>query len=59
MTAELEDKQAYESMDKTDFLDNYFFKGDKYTKEGDEFIAKINNYNSGVKAALGKDASNF
>ena len=59
MTAELEDKKAYQSMDKTDFLDDYFFKGDKYTKEGDEFIAKINDYNSGVKAALGEDASKF
>ena len=59
MTANLEDKKAYESMDKTAFLDEYFFKGDKYTKEGQEFIDKINAYNSGVKTALGTDASKF
>ena len=53
MTADLEDKKAYQSMDKTDFLDNLFFKGDKYSKEGDEFLAKINNYKTGIKSALG------
>ena len=59
MTANLEDKKAYESMDKTAFLDEYFFKGDKYTKEGQEFVDKINAYNAGVKAALGTDAAKF
>lgn len=54
MTADLEDKKSYESMDKTDFLDNYFFKGDKYTKEGDAFVNKMNAYKDGLKAALGK-----
>jgi gliding motility-associated protein GldM len=53
MTADVEDKKAYESMDKTDFLDSYFFKGDKYTKEGQEFIDKINSYRTNVNSALG------
>lgn len=53
MTAELEDKKAYQSMDKTDFLDNYFFKGDKFSKEGDEFIAKMNAFRTGINSALG------
>ena len=53
MTAELEDKKAYQSMDKTDFLDNYFFKGDKFSKEGDEFIAKMNAFRTGINSTLG------
>lgn len=37
MTADIEDKDNYEEMDKTDWLDAYFFKGDNYTAEGQEF----------------------
>ncbi len=33
MTADIEDKTDYESMDKTDFLDDYFFKGDNIQKK--------------------------
>ena len=53
MTADVEDKKAYESMDKTDFLDTHFFKGDTYTKEGQEFLGKINGYRENVNAELG------
>lgn len=53
MTADIEDKKAYESMDKTNFLDEYFFKGDGMTNEGKEFVAKINDYKSSVTTALG------
>lgn len=59
MTADIEDKTAYESMDKTDFLDHYFFKGDGYTKEGKEFVDKINAYRSGVTGALGNGYENI
>jgi gliding motility-associated protein GldM len=41
------DKQGnlpYEQMDKGDFFDNLFFKGDKVSKEGTEFLEKIKNY---------------
>lgn len=55
MTAELENKKSYESMDKTDFLDNYFFKGDKYSAQGSEFLDKINNYRNQVIAILGSN----
>lgn len=54
MTADLEDKKSYESMDKTDFLDNYFFKGDQYSDEGKEFVKKMNSYRDGIKGVLGK-----
>ncbi|WP_299059892.1 gliding motility protein GldM [uncultured Polaribacter sp.] len=53
MTADIVDKKDYESMDKTAFLDEYFFKGDKFTKEGNEFLAKINGYRTDVNAVLG------
>ncbi|MBL4604757.1 MAG: gliding motility protein GldM [Flavobacteriaceae bacterium] len=53
MTQDIEDKKAYESMDKTNFLDEHFFKGDGYTKEGKEFVAKINDYRVNVTNALG------
>ncbi|TMM29565.1 gliding motility protein GldM [Polaribacter aestuariivivens] len=55
MTADIEDKKDYEAMDKTDFLDNYFFQGDKNTKEGQEFVDNINNYRETVIKTLGPD----
>ncbi|MCL7753711.1 gliding motility protein GldM [Polaribacter sp. Z022] len=58
MTADIDDKQDYESMDKMEFLDEYFFKGDKYTAEGQEFLDKINGYRTDVTNVLGTD-SNF
>lgn len=56
MTSEIEDKKDYEAMDKTDFLDAYFFKGDGYTKEGQEFLDKINGYRTNVINVLGTDS---
>ena len=58
MTADLEDKKDYESMDKTAFLDEYFFKGDKYTDEGTQFIDKINGYRIALTKTLGEN-NNF
>ena len=55
MTADIEDKTDYESMDKTQFLDEYFFKGDKKTAAGQEFVDKINNYRETVIATLGSE----
>ena len=55
MTANIEDAKAYESMDKTDFLDEYFFKGDGFTAEGQQFIDKINNFKTDVTSALGAE----
>jgi gliding motility-associated protein GldM len=56
MTSDLEDKTAYESMDKTDFLDTYFFKGDGYTEKGQEFLNTINSYKDDVVSTIGKDS---
>ena len=44
MLSEIEDKTDFESMDKTDWLDTYFFKGDGYTPKGKEFLDNINGY---------------
>ena len=56
MTADIEDKKNYESMDKTEFLDVYFFKGDGYTPEGQEFLDKINAYRTNVINVLGENS---
>lgn len=56
MTADLEDKTAYESMDKTAFLDVYFFEGDGYTENGQEFLNKINSYKTNVINVLGENS---
>jgi len=53
LIADYEDKKDYEAMDHSDFLDTYFFVGDKYTPKGQEFLDKINGYRTGVIAALG------
>ncbi|XLS28650.1 gliding motility protein GldM [Flavobacteriaceae bacterium M23B6Z8] len=52
MTAKLEDKKDYETMDKADFLDQKFFQGDKYTPAGQKFIDQMNQYRNGVLSAL-------
>ena len=57
MTADIEDKTDYESMDKTAFLDVYFFKGDGFTPEGQEFLDKVNSYRTNVNSTLGEGNS--
>ena len=56
MTADLEDKKAYESMDKTEFLNSYFFKGDKYTEQGQEFLNKVNSFSRNLISVIGEDS---
>ena len=55
MTANIEDRQDYESMDQTTFLDEYFFKGDKFTNEGKQFLDQINGYRTDVTMVLGEN----
>ncbi|MCH3884360.1 type IX secretion system motor protein PorM/GldM [Tenacibaculum aquimarinum] len=54
MTADVEDKSAYEEMDKPDFLDEYFFQGGKTSPNGQEFLSKVNNYRNETVKILGK-----
>ncbi|MBA6155749.1 gliding motility protein GldM [Tenacibaculum sp. S7007] len=44
MTNGLKDAKAYESMDKSKFLDELFFKGGKISAAGKEFVAKIEGF---------------
>ena len=55
MTADLDNKKDYESMDKTAFLDEFFFKGDKFTDEGKQFLAQINGFRTDVTNVLGEN----
>ncbi len=53
LTAGVEDKTNYESMDGTDQGDSYFFEGDNNSAKGDEFLSKLDNYRTKVAAILG------
>lgn len=50
-----EDRQDYESMDKRDIVDEYFFLGDGYTPEGQEFLDKVNGYRDEIVQLIGED----
>lgn len=51
----VKDPKNYEEMDRTDFLDEKWFNGDKKTKAGQEFLDQIKSYREGVIAVLGED----
>src|SRR5690606_1108527 len=51
----VKDPTKYEEMDRTDFLDQKWFNGDKITKEGQEFLDQIKTYREGVIEVLGED----
>ena len=48
-------KLPFEAMDKTDILDEAWFTGDRYTKKGQEVVAKIEDYKNEIKEILGSD----
>ena len=52
MTASVDDPQDYEIMDKSDFLDELFFIGDKLKPEGQQFLDEIAKFRDGVAATL-------
>ena len=52
MTEKLDDPTDYEIMDKADFLDEYFFIGDKLKPEGEEFLKQISDFREGVTGVL-------
>ena len=51
---DVENPTDYESMDKTSTVDEYLFLGDRFTKEGQEFVDHVNGYRDGVIAILGE-----
>jgi gliding motility-associated protein GldM len=48
-------KLPFEAMDKTDILDEAWFTGDRYTKKGQEVVARIESYKNEIKSILGSD----
>jgi len=52
---DLNEEGVFEKMDKGDYFDNLFFNGDKVSKEGKEFLDKINNFSLEIKKIGGKD----
>ena len=48
-----EEWKDYESMDSETAGDEYFFSGEKLTKEGTRFVANINGYKEGLEEVLG------
>jgi gliding motility-associated protein GldM len=52
---EKDGKLPYEQMDKGGYIDEHWFKGDKYSSKGDEIIAKIEKYKKDVIAVFGND----
>lgn len=55
MTEKVEDTKDYEVMDKGDFLDQYFFIGDKLKPEGQQFLDEIAKFRDGVAGALAEN----
>lgn len=53
--ADQEDRTDYESMEKRDIVDEYFFLGDGYTPEGQEFLDRIIAYREGIVQIIGEN----
>lgn len=53
-----EDTSSYANLDKSSTLDERWFTGDRYTKKGDAFLAKLNNYKEQMASILGPEFSN-
>lgn len=52
MTADLKDKKDYETMDKSKFLDEYFFVSGTITPKGKEFVSKMDEFRKAAGEAL-------
>ncbi|WP_298554392.1 gliding motility protein GldM [uncultured Algibacter sp.] len=52
MTAKIDDPTDYEIMDKGDYLDEHFFKGDKIKEDGQEFLKQMKTFREGVSKIL-------
>ncbi|REE82939.1 gliding motility-associated protein GldM [Lutibacter oceani] len=50
-----EDPKNYEAMDQANIVDEHFFKNDKFTEEGQEFLDRINGYKNSVTELLGEN----
>lgn len=52
LTASVKDSLDYEAMNSANFLDDYFFTSDRYTKKGKEFIDRIEAYKDSLMGLL-------
>lgn len=52
MTAKIDDPTDYEIMDKGDYLDEHFFKGDIIKPDGQEFLKQMKTFREGVTEVL-------
>lgn len=53
----VEDREEYETMDKTQFLDERYYKGGKVSKEGQAFLDEMNKYRNGMLSLVGDNKS--
>lgn len=51
-----DDLTNYEAMDQTGIVDEHFFKGDKFTTEGQEFLDQINGYRDAIIKIIGENS---
>ncbi|WP_372766748.1 gliding motility protein GldM [Lutibacter sp.] len=51
---EQDDLKNYEAMDQTSTVDEYFFKGDAFTTEGQEFLNNVNGYRDAIIKIVGE-----
>jgi gliding motility-associated protein GldM len=50
------DPNNYEAMDQANIVDEHFFKNDKFTTEGQEFLDNINGYRNNIIELLGENS---
>jgi gliding motility-associated protein GldM len=50
------DQANYEAMDQTGTVDEHFFKGDKFTTDGQEFLDQINGYRDAIIKLIGENS---
>ncbi|CAM1343904.1 type IX secretion system motor protein PorM/GldM [Tenacibaculum amylolyticum] len=54
MTADVKNKKDYETMDKSKFLDEYFFVSGTITSKGKEFVSKLDEFRKTALNVLGE-----
>ncbi len=55
LLANIDDDQDYETMDKSNELDEYFFQSGQPSNAGEEFLAQIERYREGVTSLIEED----
>lgn len=53
----VDDREDYETMDKTQFLDERYYKSGKVSKEGKKFLDEMDKYRNGMLALVGDNQS--